>query len=102
MLFFFGAADEMGADDERPAGRLTECLAGRSAGHPAERPAVRPLLRSADPNQKPFHKTLIMENTVTRHACAVSKNDGHNNHKSMIEIAFMYVNCHVDSGMETL
>ena len=38
--FFFGAADDTRAADDRPAGRL--------AGRPAERPAERPTERPAE------------------------------------------------------
>ena len=41
-LFFFGAADDTRATDDRPAGRL----AGRPAECPVERPAERPTQKS--------------------------------------------------------
>ena len=40
MIFFFGAAGDTRAADDRPAGRL--------AGRPAERPAERPTERPAE------------------------------------------------------
>ena len=39
-VFFFGAADDTRAAEDRPAGRL--------AGRPAERPAERPAKRSTE------------------------------------------------------
>ena len=38
-FFFFGAADDTRAANDRPAGRLAECRPARPAERPTERPA---------------------------------------------------------------